>query len=479
MKKKIITLLVFCLLGVIPICSVAQAYKSFDLSTYYTPDIVRNQLDLSGASSGLFNNSMDYVDRNNFSGGLNATFANYMNTRKMIRTISGGLGLSVNNSDYKSSSLNSKSNSFTHFDFVDVNYQIFNTKRQFLRVGANLGANYGSNFGSSTANNNNNVIQSDSTKIRAFQAGCRLYVGVGVGRIEVVTEAQQAVYLMDAFTKNNVLAGELSHDEIFKLAQEMSRTKNKRFLDARLHLMDEISHVDSFFVSNNLITKQDARYFTNLYDVWLYGDAFERKSGHSIEVQLIPDFHFSSNSSNNSYLVSTTSNFNLAAHEYKLNNTLSVFYQLEKPVNQRWQHSAFVRLNGLLGFENYDYNYKSAGISDNKSGTDKNVELATSYKLGFYPNTRTNIYAQISQNFYRKFSGLVNDYNFSFFSDNISFLSSTGLSLGIYYYISPQLQFSASGSFKTYHNATNLSNINTRKNFSDGQFLLGFNYSFF
>ena len=66
-------------------------------------------------------------------------------------------------------------------------------------------------------------------------------IGWGIGRIENVTDARQAIYILEDFKKNGILSRDLTKDELFEFAQLISTVKNKRFLDSRLHRIDEIT----------------------------------------------------------------------------------------------------------------------------------------------------------------------------------------------------------------------------------------------
>ena len=107
-------------------------------------------------------------------------------------------------------------------------------------------------------------------------------LGLGFGRIEDVTDARQAIYMLEALHKNGVLSRQLSNEEVVALAQKISSEKNKRFFDSRLHKIDEISAVDSFFVASKALSKNDASYFTALYDMM-------KKKMNAVAYELIKD----------------------------------------------------------------------------------------------------------------------------------------------------------------------------------------------
>ena len=471
---------IICFFGAFINNLTAQDYKNFDLSKFYTPDIVRNQLDIVGSSDGWLNSSsnsnVNISSDNAIKGNLSATFSNYVSTRKLIRTINGGIGLGGNaagNNDFFSI-IKQQSGGFSNSGGIGTSYQLFNNAIQFLSFGGNL--NYG--YNSWYSNKTNNINNADRSTNNSFNGRLYLYAGAGIGRIEIVTDAQQAIYLIDAFSKNKILNRDLSSNEIFSLSQEISRLKNKRFLDSRLHLIDEVSHIDSFLIANNLITKSDARYFTTLYDIWLYGDKFERKSGSSLELRLSPNINFNNSYSKNSYQISNDSNSEVKGNSSSSYYNLSLNYQYEKPVNQKWQHS----INASMAIVIANYIDASqdliANMTTNNSNETKNASASASYKLGFYPNTRTNIFAQVSEYLGYNFSAssIFNGITQSYLN---TLSTNTSLNCGMYYYFSPQLQLSAALTLLNGHDIQyNTGNPYVLNGFSS-TFSVGINYSFF
>jgi len=478
MKKTFIPGFILCFIGTFSMSSIAQEYKNFDLSKYYTPDIVRNQLDLSGSSAGAFNSSLDYSKDNNINGNLNAAFSNYKSTRKLIRTIDATISLSgaISNSNELTTRANRQDGGFNNIAGIGTSYQLFNPTNKFLSFGGNINYGYGSGF----SNQVDSLKKTDANTNNRLSAGLNAYIGVGIGRIENVTDAQQAVYLIEAFTKNNVLGRDLSTNEIFSLSQEISRVKNKRFLDARLHLMDEVSHVDSFFVANNLIKKSDANYFTTLYDIWMYGDKFERKAGQSIELRFAPSARIDNYYNKSTYEISNNTDSEIKNNFLNTVYNLSLIYNYEKPFNQKWQHSVNASLVGTVLNNDLTREYLLPINPDSKSASiNEYAQANASYKLGFYPNTRTNLFAQISQSVGYNFYASSTSNGNTQVNVTKSLSGGTHLDLGTYYYFSPQLRLSAEAHVSNYHQINDITGSSQIHNTFNSNFSVGVNYSFF
>jgi len=445
MKKTFITGFIFCsFLAVLSFNTSAQEYK-YDISKYYTPDIVRNQLDLSFNTGSSFNNSKNKVDttRTTYStqmgGTITPNFVTYVNTRKRISTLqingqfSGRYyksGVVDQSNDYK----NSQTNNYLNLSYSN---RFYNSSNQFLSIG--ITSNFQADITNWTQELNSTTSKASS---KNYVLNIIPAVGIGIGRVESVEDARQAIYILDDLSKRGVLTRQLNNNEIFQLSQLISHVKNKRFLDSRLHLMEEITSVDSFFVSNKLLDKSGAPYFTSLYDNWQFGALYSRKSGQSFEINFTPSYYWNYEEDNP---IDTTFTGNLKQHY--LRGALSLTYTYEKPVNLNWQHSISASLRGQTSFNNtrrisgnYYDQYGMSDISSQNQYDNRSVNLAGSYTLGFYPNTRTYFRGNVSQNFYLQYS---KDLDTNLSSWNKSFLSRTSMSFSIFYYFSPQLQLSA------------------------------------
>jgi len=478
MKKKIITSSIFCFFcGVLSFNISAQEYK-YDISKYYTPDIVRNQLDLSFNTNNSFNNYSAKTDttRSTYSTKLNGTiapnFTTYTNTRKRVSFLQINGQFAGNYSTNRDINQSNSNKNFQTSNYLNLTYsnRFYNSSNKYLLLGIS------SNF-QATLGNNTSGTNSISSKNYNKQYILNIYpaIGIGVGRIESVEDARQAIYILDDFSKKGVLTRQLNNDEIFQLSQLISRVKNKRFLDARLHLTDEITSVDSFFVSNKLLDKSGAPYFTSLYDNWQYGALYSRKSGQSFEITFTPSYNW--NYENDS----TVGNYFPSINRKSLNAALALTYTYEKPVNLNWQHSVSVSLKGIASIENNTntetemFNVNETNSIGALTGFDnRSINLNGSYTLGFYPSTRTYFSANVSQNFQLLQLKGVSNYDSN--SEKI-FASVTSINFNAYYYLSQQLRLSFR--FALTNNYSNESVFKDSSNYLYGEFGGTLSYSFF
>ncbi len=483
MKKRTIFVLISCLLGTATISIFAQEYKNYDLNKYYTPDIVRRGLDLNFNSDGGIsnylsenyynNNEKDTINSNNLYGNLNSAFFTFKSTRKNESLLQLTLNLAgqFNNSVKKPITNYYFPNSHTSYsnELIVLTYanKSYNPKKQFFSYGITSWLNY-----SSERNNTLNINDLDYTSVSdSFSSYISPYIGIGVGRIETVTDARQAIYILDDLSKKGVLTRQLSNDEIFKFSQQISKVKNKRFLDARLHKIDEISAIDSFLVSNQLLAKSDASYFTTLYDNWENSANFERKSGHVLEIRLSPSVNWGNYKNQTDILNGSSTWDKLKNNNYGIN--LAFNYNCARQMNQNWENITNVTLQSVLS--------KSAIIFSTQPYNETTLEQNNvaivfngNYSIGYYPSTRTHLFATLSQNFLQKFNDLISEnswYN--------NFYSTTNLNFSAVYYLSPQLNLS--GNVGIYNNYEKYTYAGTTYNYNKigTDFSASVRYSFF
>ena len=410
-------------------------YQNFDISKYTTPDIVRNQLDInfyfhsnfhsdnSHVNYSLFGDMAGKYESSSFTGNILSSFSHYINTRKKISSLVGNLSLE---GDYSS-----KKQKYTYPDLTTTDNKLSNNKLGlslylswsnkwyfstlfFLNYGIDGNISY-----NSTQNKIENPLENRDEKQKEFSLNISPQLGVGYGRIENVQDARQAVYIANALSKKKVLTRNLSNDELSELSQIISTVKNKRFLDSRLHLMEEITSLDTFFVNNNLLADNGASYFTTLYDMWQYGELFSRKSGYEISFVVRPYYEYKKIKYTP---IMRDVIYNSDEHIISLN------FSYEKPFKLNWQHSVSAAVFG-------DF-YSS---SEENKQTDNNYKNSTKYRsfaalanysLGYYPNTRTNIRIRASQ----QISKEIDD------DENSSTYYYAMLDAGLYYYFSPNLR---------------------------------------
>ena len=405
-------------------------YKDFDIGKYTTPDIVRNQLDIN-FDFHSYNSYTDYsysdrdsrYESSNLNGNISSYFSHYVNTRKKITSLTGNLSFREDYYSLKnrqtlndnSTTINNLSN-LSQQNSLDLSWanKWYFSNLFYMNYGIRSDISY--NF---IQDKTKNQTEDTNQKRKEFSVNISPQTGIGYGRIENVRDARQAIYIANALSKNKILTRNLSNDELFELSQIISTVKNKRFLDSRLRLIEEITTLDTFFENNDLLADTGAAYFTTLYDMWQYGDLFSRQSGYEISFSVRPYYSYK----NYKY---TPQIRDMIYYSYL--HEMSLNFSYEKPFKLNWQHSLSVEVSGGIYSSSEENKHTD---NDYKINTKYNTFGAiVNYSLGYYPNTRTYIQVTTSQQIFKV--------KYDDDRSSMNFYSILGANL--YYYFSPNLR---------------------------------------
>lgn len=411
-----------------------EAYKNYDIGSYRLPDITRNELDFSVNSEGQFSDmSESDVVSGSIVGNFDVTFNRYRNARTFRGTQQASVALS---GQYAKDQQEAKTR------YYDVGLYYTNSSRfygddyegLFFETGgkASFLAEGTKRFGDGAEQPRNHT-----SKVLELSVPLR----VGKGRIERVEDARQAIYILENLSKRKVLNRELTGEEIDAFARVISAVKNKRFFDARLRLIDEVTAVDSFLVASGALASGGAAYFTTLYDYWMYGDLFERKSGTEISGGVTPSFGYSRYESP---ILFDSGIVDLYESRRRMPSiSADVRFDFERPLNLYWQNSAWVSLSGKYLLEKY-WEKDQGDIRSDRKEKNYQARLAGRYAFGYYPNSRTNINLGIEET--------LGWDKYDYLADDGSFLSvNTSLALDLYYYFSPQFRLAVNGLLVHYY----------------------------
>ena len=356
------------LILVISQLSAQNDYNGFDLSKYYTPDIKRNSLEFQFNMNGSATNYRDTTTASSFNlQDTQLSFSSLINTRRKISTFQTGINVGLGYSKFTD-----KNFSFSNSDYVRWFNKLYYSGKHFFIYNATV--NYYGNYAKITKTQIPDITTYKTSEVNVIPE-----IGWGIGRIERVEDARQAIYILEEFKRNNVLNREMDKEEIFEFAQLISTVKNKRFLDSRLHRIDEISTLDNYLKNKGVLSNVDAPYFTSLYDMWDYGALFNRSSGLELSFKVSPTYYCKAYyETNNDF---QTKYFGVIS---------SASFNYSKPVKLNWQHDFSAKAN----FGIYDI---IPGYNDAELYYIPSAEL--SYQLNYYPTTRTNLYAETRYNF--------------------------------------------------------------------------------
>lgn len=276
MKKNIFSLLFFFVLST---CAFAQL-EGIDLNKYKLTEFRYRSLGTNlslngyGVKQNFFSELIgsDYTAKTkSFNTNLNLGYALNISNRKYIGAhyISGNYNHSFMN-DADQSNSNPENIRENKLNRYQLNIKTFNSFYQNDKLFIGI------NFESSSSQINSIQKQIPTAGSESLEKDIlldtrnQLSVHIGYGRVENITDARQAIYILDDLNKNGRLTHQPTQEEAFEFADFITKVLNKRVIDSREKRIEEYTLVDSFLVSKGLITKQDGRYFGVLNDNWNY-----------------------------------------------------------------------------------------------------------------------------------------------------------------------------------------------------------------
>lgn len=278
-------------------------------------------------------------------------------------------------------------------------------------------------------------MSQDATKIDAEKTEdaklSSVYVSVPLsfvyGRVEIVNDAQRAIYVLDALQKEGKLAKDISADDVTKFAEKIAQIDNTRFFDNRIQLMKELESLDSYLTENGFVSESDIRYFTTLMDLWRYGNQQARQSGFRVAAVFEPYF-------NNAKDTDELNDESSTLRSSGFSGGVEAVYN--KPISQQWQHQ--IGLNAF--YQDNNLKYKGIGESDFDDPLEyQYFSVSHSQSIEYIPDTRTSV----SLFYTLTYKNLLNDNLEDFMGQQLisdSFL--LNVKMDAYYYISPKFRLS-------------------------------------
>lgn len=442
-------------------------YNQYKLSNYINPDYHYRSLDFSlngdGAADATKNTSNNYeiTDTDSYitgKGGL--SFLNHKNTLTSQAEHHLSLNFSGNYQYQKSSTGSSssfeetaKAGNIEPTFLYNGNIRYYDARKRFIEISPMLNA--GLQF-SKQQQVNSSTDENKTTNNR--NTSMSFSIGVGTGRIEEVSDARTAVYILEDLHKRGVMKQILSDEEVSTFAGELTKLANQRSFDNRIKLMEDITAIDSFLVSHGYVEKGNAAaYYTSLYDNWLYSRTITRNSGSRFSIGVTPFFSYGYGSEKQTTTSGILNNIEIEGEHYQASGSFYLSYTYEKPINLYWQTAVGANIqsgwgwteiwNEILGFTN----------ANTISYTDYTINFRAYYSLGFYPNSRTSIKGSIGE-----YIGWKDDHDIA-----TTFFSHSFLDFDMNYYFSPQFRMQFNVGLNYRYAQVNADIINNNQKFYD------------
>ena len=318
--------------------------------------------------------------------GGNFNFINSTDYKKTViaANISGGL----NRANYNSSTTQKDKYSFASSS-IYLNNTWYRGKKYF-----EIGASISSKISKAISKNYNNTGIGNSKNDGYFFSPI---IGVGKGRIENVTDMQNALWLYKSLKNDKNLSRELTDEELNNLAKSITKGKNTRVLDFRRRTKYILKTVDGYLKEKGVVGKTDIDYFNTLNDNLFFANNTERFSGKELYFSINPQ------------MIGENRNYFINANSYSLQNKselkdLTATIGFRKFLPQSLKHQSnygFAFKAKILKFIDTERNIYTNNITTNYN-IQYNIQQygpELFYEHAIYPNTRTGIYVRAEANF--------------------------------------------------------------------------------
>lgn len=341
-------------------------------------------INLNIGGNGQFNKTDFIAGTTKNSGGGGSVGVNYytaQSTDKILLTASAGIGSYFNFAKSNNTGGVSRTNAFS----VNPNFNVLNkwfSNSKFIELGADGTASV------FTGKDKSN-IPGTTSKQSQLNYDFAVNAGIGTGRLENITDMQNALWLSKALQASNSLLHPLSASELNELGRTITAANNTRVLDGRKRTQFVLTTIDNFFQQKGLIPKTDINYFSNLNDIVFFAFNTPRLSGTEKFIRFTPAI--------TDYKNDNMQNNNASKYEGKANTKSLV---LSTGFN-KYTASSLIHQNNYGVSLNFSYNdvdfsdryFISGTVTSEVKGMLKVKQASVNlfFEHAIYPNTRTII----------------------------------------------------------------------------------------
>lgn len=377
--RKILIALIFIIPAQTTFCQNDSLLKNFK---YRISNYRAIGFNIGGA--GQFNQTEPAVSNNtnsNFSGNLGASYYSLKSTDRILLTISTGLStyFNSNRNDNQNNIYRDKSFSLAP-RFTALNKWFL--KKMFTELGADIS-------GYIYSNRQQPYNQPATQKNNQSQYSIAINTGIGKGRLENVTDMQNALWLNKALEAAQILSKPLNADELNELGQSITKSNNTRVLDNRKRIQFALETVDHYLQQKGLINKTDIAYFSNLNDILFFAFNNPRFAGTEKFIRFTPAVTGWNDNQGFSDAINKYQ-ARAATKSLKLSSGLNKYI----PTSLKHQNNYGASLQLCYTSSDVSEKYYNSGILtvENKGNSDwKKAAVNLFYQHAIYPNTRTTV----------------------------------------------------------------------------------------
>jgi hypothetical protein len=361
-------------------------------------------------------------------------YSRFISTDKRVHTSYFTLSPSAQYYSTNNDSQNAKSSALQYAFAWDRSDRFYKNSKWFFEIG-----NYLSNSWEKLWHHNATL----NDRLNYLQIEDKVSLGFGKGRVEMVQDAQMALYILNDLQQEGLLQVSVQPEVAGNFAKLITAMNNQRVFDSRRKRIYELTQIDSFLRNSGLLNETDIRHFTIINDNWALAYNPGRKSGSDWFIRVQPSAGFQKNTSNSSQQLNTSSSSQITK-SFEL--TPMIGYEKFVPVNLKWQRNMIVSFSYHTVWNDADAksNFNGTETKLNTSSHETESGFYASYGMGYFPNNRTAVNASLQlEASHIKF-------------DNLSFKSATAIipsiSFSADYFISYKTRFSAN--WYLYYNKT-------------------------
>jgi hypothetical protein len=230
-------------------------------------------------------------------------------------------------------------------------------------------------------------------KNRNPQLGGTVTLGFGRGRLELVQDAQMALFILNDLRQQGLLQQEADQQTALELAQVITGINNRRVFDSRRRRIYELTTIHEFLQQKGLTGTGDIRVFTTINDNWALAFNPLRYSGTNWYFNVTPSASWVSNTNTNS-LGNVKTESKGSAFGYGLQPTIG--FNRYVPKSLHWQRNM-----GVMASYSRNNLKEKAKISNSLPELEEITETSMYhtylfYEMGYYPNNRTLVNAGVN-----------------------------------------------------------------------------------
>jgi hypothetical protein len=261
------------------------------------------------------------------------------------------------------------------------------------------------NYFNSTGMNNPELVL-EKFKNRNLGISANLQLGLGNGRLEYVSDAVLAMFIVKDL--QNIGGFSIDKDQMEILAKSITFIKRQRYLDFRFALIDQLTMLDSAIEANSTYSDRDIQYFTTINDNWLYANTISRYSGkrltYFLDVNLGVRNQRNKSELNNAVGISKTEYDirNMFDQDYSMAAVLDYAVSKQRSLNKQTSNG-FSISSGVQLLTDKTWTY--SGLISFPSPKPKSIRNLDDYWINsfnaywetlFQPNSRTYLTSKIS-----------------------------------------------------------------------------------